>query len=159
MRSILLRWAHRIMRRPPDFTIGGAERPYMHRWFVIPRNRLFNIYLHRIVRSDDDRALHDHPWANCSLLLDGSYFEWLPRRHPYKFGDAVVLRRRGAGSLVFRRARSAHRLELAEGAAVISLFVTGPRVRVWGFFGPQGWVPWQQFTDPDDPGRYRESAR
>jgi hypothetical protein len=43
--------------RAPDFIIGGAERPYMLRWFLLPRNEVFNIYYHRILRDDDDRAL------------------------------------------------------------------------------------------------------
>src|SRR5580704_9904819 len=63
-------------RRPPDFIIGGNEFPYMRRWWVIPRNRIFNIYLHHFLRSDDDRALHDHPSWNVSILLKGEYTEW-----------------------------------------------------------------------------------
>lgn len=65
----------RATRRPPDFVIGGAERPYLLRWWLIPRNPVFNVYLHQFMRSDDDRALHDHPWANCSVLLRGAYTE------------------------------------------------------------------------------------
>ena len=64
--------------RAPDFVIGPAGDPYMRRWWVIPRNKWFNIYLHNIMRSDDDRALHDHPWTNVSVLLRGSYLEHLP---------------------------------------------------------------------------------
>ena len=37
---------------------------YLSRWHIIPRNRYFNIYLHKFVGSDDDRALHDHPWRS-----------------------------------------------------------------------------------------------
>lgn len=51
---------HIILNIPCDFTIGGHERPYLLRWFIIPRNRFFNIYLHKFLRSDDDRALLDH---------------------------------------------------------------------------------------------------
>lgn len=65
----------RFFYREPDFYIGGKEQPYMRRWWLIPRNRFFNIYLHNILRSDDDRALHDHPWRWCSILLRGAYFE------------------------------------------------------------------------------------
>lgn len=65
----------RMTRRAPDFVIGGAERPYLLRWFVIPRNKVFNVYLHQFLRSDDDRALHDHPWVNLSILLRGGYIE------------------------------------------------------------------------------------
>jgi hypothetical protein len=68
----------RITRRPPDFVIGGTERPYLRRWFVIPRNPIFNIYLHQFLRSDDDRALHDHPWWFVSMMLVGKYREYMP---------------------------------------------------------------------------------
>jgi hypothetical protein len=40
--------------RPPDYIIGGEADPYLRRWWVIPRNRFFNIYLHHFVRSDDE---------------------------------------------------------------------------------------------------------
>lgn len=58
------RVASRLFRpfwRAPDFYIGGNANPYLLRWWVIPRNRFFNVYLHKFLRDDDDRALHDHP--------------------------------------------------------------------------------------------------
>lgn len=54
---------------------GGPPRDYLKRWHLLPRNRWFNIYLHHFVHGDDDRALHDHPWASASLLLEGRYRE------------------------------------------------------------------------------------
>ena len=130
----------RFFSRAPDFVIGTPDSPYMRRWWVIPRNRFFNIYLHNILRDDDDRALHDHPWVNVSILLSGRYREITPR--------ASKWRRRG--SLVLRRPTSAHRLELDGGKPCWSLFITGPNVRTWGFHCPNGWVPWQQFCAPGD---------
>src|ERR1700722_14934819 len=59
-------------------TSGSASKlnqPFLRRWFVIPKNRWLNIYYHNFVRSDDDRALHDHPWANLSHLVHGAYIE------------------------------------------------------------------------------------
>lgn len=61
--------------REPDFIIGGAADPYVRRWWLIPRNPVLNVYLHEFLRSDDDLALHDHPWWNASLLLWGTYTE------------------------------------------------------------------------------------
>ena len=58
--------------RTPDLVIGGWDDPYLLRWWLIPRNRWFNVYLHLFLRSDDDRALHDHPWFNLSFLLEGA---------------------------------------------------------------------------------------
>lgn len=51
-------WARGIMVREPDFVIGDD---YLRRWYVVPRNPFCNVYLHHILHSDDDRALHDQP--------------------------------------------------------------------------------------------------
>ncbi|MDN8617841.1 hypothetical protein [Variovorax ginsengisoli] len=142
--------------RAPDFIIGGAEDPYLLRWWLIPRNRFFNVYLHCFKRSDDDRALHDHPWLfNCSWLLDGQYMEHTP---------AGQVERR-AGALKFRWGPAPHRVELLTVADSVAsqpdnrrpipcwtLFVTGPRVREWGFYCDRGWVHWKWFTAPGDKG-------
>ena len=62
-------------KREPDYIIGQSNNPYMQRWWIIPRNRFFNIYLHKIIRSDDDRALHCHPFDSLSILLYNKYIE------------------------------------------------------------------------------------
>ncbi|WP_018265528.1 hypothetical protein [Methylosinus sp. LW4] len=142
--SALLR--SRIGRRAPDMIIGGDERPYLMRWFVIPRNRWLNLYLHLFLRSDDDRALHDHPWASCSLILDGYYLE-----HEIAAGGVHSRKRRDAGALIFRSAKAAHRIEIE--APCWTLFITGPKLRTWGFHCPGGWVHWRDFTNPEDGGR------
>jgi hypothetical protein len=138
----------KIMRRPPDFIIGGHERPYLLRWFVIPRNPIINVYFHAFRRSDDDRALHDHPWINCSIILRGRYIE-------HTIAPGGIHRREiiDEGSIKFRwSGRTAHRIELHDGPC-LTLFITGPRYRAWGFHCPeQGWIPWQQFTAPNDSG-------
>lgn len=138
----------RITRRPPDVVIGGHERPYLRRWWVIPRNRFLNVYLHEFLRSDDDRALHDHPWANCSFLLRGRYME-----HTIAEGGVHHRRVLVAGDVRLRLSGTfAHRIELIDGPCW-TLFITGPRYRQWGFHCPdQGWVHWQRFTAADDPG-------
>ena len=103
----IFRFSERIAdRRPPDYIIGGKEQPYMLRWWVIPRNRWFNIYLHYFLRSDDDRALHDHPWFNVSILLDGGYTE-----HTIAEGGVNVRKEYSAGAIKFRRAKAAHRVD------------------------------------------------
>ena len=139
-------WYKRLAEsRHPDFIIGGAETPYVLRWWVIPRNRFFNIYLHKFLRSDDDRALHDHPWINLSILLEGSYIE-----HSIQQGGVQHAVHRHAGQFKFRGPRSAHRIEIDK--PCWTLFITGPVVRNWGFHCPKGWRPWQQFVDKRDAG-------
>lgn len=134
----------------------------MLRWWIIPRNRWFNIYLHYIMRDDDDRALHDHPWWNVSIVLRGAYIEVMPdfraAKTPYtRIEDLpTIAKRRGPGSIVFRRATDAHRLELPieNGGIryVWSLFITGPRIREWGFHCWHGWRHYKQFVASDDAG-------
>ncbi len=142
------KWLQTLLSGKPHFYIGGTERPYMLRWFLLPRNRWFNIYLHKFLRDDDDRALHNHPWFFISLMLKGAYIECLP-------AGRAILRR--AGSLVFRPANHKHRVELlrdktGDRIPCWTLVVTGPKVQTWGFFCPKGFVPWFDFVDQNDAG-------
>jgi hypothetical protein len=122
-------------RRAPDIVIGGTEDPYLLRWYLIPRNPVLNVYYHVFKRSDDDRALHDHPWVSLSLCLRGEATEI----------DAIGSRIVRAGQWRLRRAAYAHRMALHAGDCH-TLFLTGPRIREWGFWCPQGWRHWRAFT-------------
>ncbi len=141
-------WLRKWLRGEPHLVIGGSEDPYMLRWYVLPRNRFANIYLHKFMRSDDDRALHDHPWWWASVLLNGTYIE-------HRDDGSATKRKRG--SVVWRKPEVLHRVEL-EPAPVWNfeqdtfyekpcwtLFFTGPKLRKWGFACPEGWKVWEQF--------------
>lgn len=120
----------------PHFTIRVGDEVYLRRWHLAPRNRWFSVYLHNFLRSDDVRALHDHPYANASLLLRGSYVEHTPN------GSRLIRPWR----LVRRSAVAAHRVELIEERPVWSLFFVGRRVREWGFHCPKGWRHWKEYV-------------
>lgn len=156
----------RVTSRAPDVVIGGEADPYLRRWWLLPRNWIFNVYLHEFVRSDDDRALHDHMYFNCSILLRGKYFE-----HTIAAGGVRSKVCRIAGDVVFRSPWRAHRIELfrrwlrvleSNGSTAYhavgelpcwSLFITGPRMRSWGFHCPDaGWIHWRKFTNPATNG-------
>ena len=128
--------------RNPDFVIGRPGDAYLERWYVVPRNRWFNVYMHHFLRSDDDRALHDHPWWSLGFILKGSYIEVTHRGQ----------RRVGRFRPTFRRATHAHRVELINRQPVWTLFITGPKLREWGFHCPQGWVHWEDFCAPTEHG-------
>ena len=141
----IIAWAR---ARNADLVIGGKENPYLIRWHLIPINPIFNIYVHLFLRSDDDRALHDHPWGNCSIIMRGEYTEHrilqggINTRTDNKSGDWRI---RWSG-------KYAHRVELKNGPCW-TLFLTGPKYRTWGFHCPErGWVHWRLFTASDDPG-------
>jgi hypothetical protein len=127
----------RVTERSPDELIppDGLPSIYLERWYVQRSRETGNTYIHRFLRSDDDRALHDHPWGNVSVLVRGSYIEHTPD------GSFV----RNEGDVLYRRAAARHRVELIDGEPVWTLFMTGPKVRDWGFHCRHGFVPWWEF--------------
>lgn len=152
-----LAWFKRWFTGKPHQVIGDGS-PYLLRWYVIPRNPLLNIYVHKFLRSDDDRALHDHPWWFVSLVLRGGYVEV----HEADHGKTMALCRTSIldwGSpfrsrmVAFRPATWRHRVVLPHELRQVqyadgtwsretqmvekpcwTLIVTGPKVREWGFW-------------------------
>lgn len=134
----------------PHVTIGVN---YLERWHIIPKNRFFNVYLHKFSGSDDDRAMHDHPWYSFSIKLKGQMIEHrrtvlqdngdITQNIKYGIPTRVPVRR-----LMFRPAGYAHRLELVSPVAY-TLFITGPRIREWGFHCPERWKHWTLMSTPD----------
>lgn len=122
--------------REPDLIIGPEDDPYMLRWHLI-RWRGWQLALHKICRSDDDRALHDHVGDNISFILRGQYTE-MPDRQVY-----------GVGNVIFRKAEKSHRLVLNAGQSVWTLWLRWPPRRQWGFHCPKGWVHWKEFIGQD----------
>lgn len=179
----LLRLVLRVtaLRRSPDQIIGEGSA-YMLRWWLFGASRKpdrfgnkqprrpfgYSFYVHCFLRSDDDRALHDHPWNYASLILFGTYDEVL----------AGHTQRYSAGTLRFGKAETAHRIQLVtqdyegyhedmaliekmpwmqmtpkrlptEERIVWTLFMCGKWRRDWGFHCPRGWVWWREFVRPE----------
>lgn len=149
MKSIW-KWFTTLISGRPHFYIGGQGNPYLLRWYILPRNHWLNIYLHKFVRDDDDRALHDHPWWFISWIVSGSYFE-----HIGNGPNDLIYRKRW--SIAYRPATHKHRVELL-GSILCNpqpcwtIVITGPKSRVWGFWCPKGFVPWHEFVDHTDEG-------
>lgn len=134
----LWRYALRVTySRAPDFVVPG----YLERWFVVRSRRWGCIYVHRIIGSDDDRALHDHRSWNVSVVLAGWYLEHLA-------GETKAGRR--GGDVIARRATTPHRISIAT-KSVLTLFLTGPHQREWGFVTEGGWVQHDQYLERRPP--------
>jgi hypothetical protein len=148
--------------RKPDVVIGSAEDPYVHRWWVGPHGTKPSAYLHKFIRSDGDFALHDHRYDNVSIILKGECFEHFHDLPLKLMGDdqskyETRHYRREQGQVVSRKAADPHRIELIEGAPMISLFFTGEAYRSWGFSPPSGWLSYEAYnaSHPDrDNGTY-----
>lgn len=90
MLSLLPRVAPRAFDWMASRVIAVAQKTpythlgdYMHRWWLAgqPKDSEsagWAVRVHHILRSDHDRALHDHPWNNASLVLRGGYWEVTP---------------------------------------------------------------------------------
>lgn len=157
-RAAFKKWWTGWLSGGPHFIVGRKEEPYLLRWFVIPRNPWMSIYIHKFLRDDEDRALHDHPWWFVSLMLKGGYEEIVSESLLVWFGELMPLSiHRGWLSLAIRKATHRHRVRLRRGPSgemlsCWTLVITGPRIREWGFWCPKGFVPWQVFTNPKDYG-------
>lgn len=136
-------WVRGWLAGGPHFVIGDS---YVLRWYIWPRNKWLNLYLHKFQHDDDDRALHDHPWWFISWMLKGSYVEIV--QSPPAGWPAIA---RGWLSIAFRPATHAHRVVLprdSEGQPIPcwTLILTGPVIREWGFWCPKGWRSWREYT-------------
>ena len=138
----------------------ASRGPLLTRYHLIA-TRAFGIYVHHLHVSDEDRALHDHPWSFVTVLLSSGYFEWTPTTAPRRTSARTDLRLVGYQvfcrswyprfSVLYRPAEWAHRLELVRPTWTL---VFRWRVRrAWGFFSPRGWLPWRAYGRAycDDP--------
>ena len=123
--------------RHPDLIIAPDGIAYLYRWNVVPRNPHCNVYLHVQVRSDPERPLHDHPWENTSHILSGGYEEIVAMELPPQYPQSV---HRSVGDVIHRSATMPHRLVLPDRYPyAMTLFITGPKIREWGFWTDEGW--------------------
>lgn len=138
--------------RKPDLTIGPDENPQTFRWHLkLPKSWFetgWRLNLHRWMRSDDDRALHDHRGDSFSLVLWGGY--WEVTSHAW---DPIVKRRWfGPGSVIWRQGETPHRIELEPGTEgkVWTLWLRAPFRRDWGFWCPKGWKAYPDYINGAD---------
>lgn len=118
--------------------------PLLERWILIRHPKLFGIFLHKLCRSDHDRALHDHPWTFWSLVLKNGYQEeyWT---HDEDGHPKTQYRWNRPGTLLYRPATWRHRVIISDKTKPAwTLVFLAPRSRRWGFWVPQysGWVKW-----------------
>lgn len=120
----------------------------------------FNIYVHQILRSDEEKHFHDHPWSFTSYILKGSYWErWTEYPdHPYQLDSTYSSEPPAPGMKVRRvikhHAEDAHKLTLLT-PEVWTLVFTSGRERVWGYHTEQGWIDFKTYRELKNEGRLR----
>ena len=83
--------------------------------------------IHKIVKEDDDRHLHDHPWNCRTFILKGWYRE--ERNEPWE--DNNYLRKAGDTSRL--NFDEYHKITQVCDEGAYTMFVTGKYQGTWGF--------------------------
>ena len=172
MIELLWRWVAYVVTRPVvrDWIIDRAmrtpyshihssdgERLYMRRWWLfnpfdgsgrggtylrLHRWLPVSIRVHHIVRPDEDRHLHDHPWNARTIILKGSYREQREDGRSYHrhVGDTAKLR--------FGEYHRIDHVRRYDGAW--TLFITYRYGGTWGFLVDGKKVPWREYLGVQD---------
>ena len=115
--TTILKLCNWLIRNQEPFII---DENYLDRYYLIPKNRVFNVYKHVFFGSDAP-VFHNHPWYSFGIILDGEYIEHTPT------GSHV----RKKGDVAFRKPTTLHWIEIDK--PVQTLFITGPNIHKWGF--------------------------
>lgn len=121
----------------------AGTAPYLVRWSLwLPFG--WSLKLHKIMRPDDDRCPHDHPWWMLRIILFGGYIE--------KCGsDQRTVFRKPWRPWAFWRiywcgAEFRHRIIELPKTFSWTLVLCSGKKREWGFYTKRGWLPWQRFV-------------
>ena len=132
----------------PSLVVKGGQ---LTRWHLLPRNKWFNLYLHKITRKDSHAHPHDHPWDNITYVLKGWYAE--------EIRGSSQGRLNYQGDRVERKAHEAHSIDMVSYQSCWTLFVAFKRKREWGFWVGEKWVHWEDYVQPNNTGEVREEFR
>lgn len=111
---------------------------HFRRWRII-ETRWFNIYIHYIAKSDEDKHLHSHPWNFISIPLKGGYVQRVirPVENFAEDKDANLMREHKEVCLPFHPMKmfwgDFHKIRLIK--PTWSLVFTGTRNKFgWGYW-------------------------
>lgn len=135
-----IRWA--FLKRTNVPHDAPPEQVLLIRWRVV-QTPWFSVFVHKHLRPDPQRDLHDHPFSFVSLIVKGGYRELRHRASLPLLHVALSMR--------FMRATWPHSiLDLVRVPTWTILFI-GPRYRDWGFYTDAGWVHHKDYPARDTP--------
>ncbi|MDI3356660.1 hypothetical protein MO767_20250 [Pseudomonas sp. UYIF39] len=195
MPNIFWQMLAKLLARPAiaDWLIARAQRtPYLHimsadgtemymgRWWLFnPYSRTthkpalwwcpWSFRIHHIMRPDEDRDLHDHPWNARTIILRGWYAEQRPMSDEWKAeflaslipdadpqlinwakAEATEYMTRRAGETARLNHGEYHRIDEISPGGVFTLFITSKWRGDWGFLVKGVKVPWRTYTGTDN---------
>ncbi|NMY81208.1 hypothetical protein HBO01_21220 [Pseudomonas rhodesiae] len=179
-RPAVAAWLIARAQRTPYLHIMSADgaETYMGRWWLFnPYSRdthkpalwwcPWSFRIHHIMRPDEGRDLHDHPWNARTIILRG----WYTEQRLLKADDPAVhqllvkaadLRQsfdaafqateyidRRPGDTARLNHGEYHRIDLISPGGVYTLFITSKWRGDWGFLVNGAKVPWRKYTGID----------
>lgn len=133
---------------------------------VTPIKWLPSVRVHHILRRDNDRHLHDHPWDARTVVLKGFYAEerlserdhetlelvggWKPEREAF-------LRLPGYTGPINHG--EYHTITSVSDGGVWTLFITFGYKSTWGFLVDGKKVPWREYLDMNPDGPWSEQEK
>lgn len=180
-RPAVAAWLIARAQRTPYLHIMSADgtEMYMGRWWLFnPYSREthkpamwwcpWSFRVHHIMRPDEDRDLHDHPWNARTIILRG----WYTEQRLLKADDPAVhqllikaadLRQsfdaafqateyidRKAGDTARLLHGEYHRIDELSPGGVYTLFITSKWRGDWGFLVNGVKIPWRTYTGTDN---------
>ncbi len=171
-RPAIAAWLIARAQRTPYLHIMSADGQtmYMGRWWLFnPYSREthkpalwwcpWSFRIHHIMRHDEDRDLHDHPWNARTIILRGWYVEqrMLDSEDPVLSGlnvpsgaHATEYIDRRAGDTARLNHGEYHRIDQISPGGVYTLFITSKWRGDWGFLVNGVKVPWRTYTGTDN---------
>lgn len=150
-RPAITAWLIRRAQRTPYTHIMSPDGRscYMGRWWLFnpyPSSGaakrwdwLPSVRIHHIMRADQDRHHHDHPWDARTIILRGYYCE--------ERGNRLCLRERGSTATL--KFGEYHQISMVPEDGVWTLFITWKYRGTWGFLVDGQKVPWRQYLGLD----------
>lgn len=129
--------------------VDGQTLLYLRRYFIL-KTRWGSLFLHKIVRSDDDPDPHDHPWDFTSFILASGYGDqqWFWDGSTRYFHRLERVKPR---TVVRRRAEHTHRVIIEPGKPAWTLVFTKNKRRPWYFVTESGPVYWREYLNDWGP--------
>lgn len=175
-------WLIARAQRTPYLHIMSADgaEMYMGRWWLFnPYSRTthkpafwwcpWSFRIHHIMRPDEDRDLHDHPWNARTIILRGWYAEQRPASDEWKesiksclipdpdpkfvdwiTSDACEWIKRDQGDTATLNHGEYHRIDQISPGGVYTVFITSKWRGDWGFLVNGVKVPWRTYTGTDN---------
>jgi len=126
------------------YPVNEVER---ERW----RSKWPSVRLHKIMRPDRDRHMHDHPWDARTIILQGWYREErLERRYHFLgYQSKIVRAYRYAGETATLKFGEYHKITDVPDEGVWTMFITWKYMGTWGFMVDGQKVQWRKYLGLD----------